>query len=312
MKKIKLFTHTDFDGVGCAILAKLAFKNPDIEYCDYNNINQKIKDFIQYQQYQHFDYVYITDISVDEEVAKLINNTHPDNFEEGFNLGEMFCLLDHHKTAEWLNKYHWAFVAECNKYGNKNSGTSMFRDELVVDNYFFGRDSVCDFVEMVRRYDTYEWSTKYDDINPKNWNDLLYLYGRQKFVEKVSLQLNAGSFRYSDMDLLLLELNQEKIDKYINEKQKQIIQKEILGDEAGIVFAEQYHSELGNKLATNNAHLDFIVIIDMSKSVSYRGIYEDIDLGELAKVYGGGGHPRAAGSPIKDDVRQELINLIFN
>ena len=41
--KIKLFTHTDLDGVGCAILAKLAFENVDIEYCNYDDINQKSK-----------------------------------------------------------------------------------------------------------------------------------------------------------------------------------------------------------------------------------------------------------------------------
>ena len=41
---IKLFTHTDLDGIGCAILAKLAFgEEVDIEYCDYDNINEKVK-----------------------------------------------------------------------------------------------------------------------------------------------------------------------------------------------------------------------------------------------------------------------------
>lgn len=37
----KLFTHTDLDGVGCAILAYLAFgrENVDVEYCNYNDVN---------------------------------------------------------------------------------------------------------------------------------------------------------------------------------------------------------------------------------------------------------------------------------
>ena len=29
--KIKLFTHTDLDGIGCAILGKLTFNDIDIE-----------------------------------------------------------------------------------------------------------------------------------------------------------------------------------------------------------------------------------------------------------------------------------------
>ena len=44
MSKIKLFTHTDLDGIGCAILAYLAFgrENVDVEYCDYSNVNDKV------------------------------------------------------------------------------------------------------------------------------------------------------------------------------------------------------------------------------------------------------------------------------
>lgn len=43
--KNKLFTHTDLDGVGCAILAYLAFgrENVDVEYCDYSNIDDKVR-----------------------------------------------------------------------------------------------------------------------------------------------------------------------------------------------------------------------------------------------------------------------------
>ena len=46
--KIKLFTHSDLDGVGCAILMKNVYRNDkiDIEYCDYGNVNDKIKEFL--------------------------------------------------------------------------------------------------------------------------------------------------------------------------------------------------------------------------------------------------------------------------
>jgi oligoribonuclease NrnB/cAMP/cGMP phosphodiesterase (DHH superfamily) len=59
--KIKLFTHTDLDGVSCVVLAKLAFcsDNVDYEMCDYNNINEKIKDFIANKQYDNYDHIYI-------------------------------------------------------------------------------------------------------------------------------------------------------------------------------------------------------------------------------------------------------------
>lgn len=43
---VKLFTHTDLDGIGCAVLAKLAFgKYVDISYCDYDNIDSTVKKY---------------------------------------------------------------------------------------------------------------------------------------------------------------------------------------------------------------------------------------------------------------------------
>ena len=59
--------------------------------------------------------------------------------------------------------------------------------------------------------------------------------------------------------------------------------------------------------------VDFVVIVNIDKSVSYRGIKNDIDLGkDVAKFYGGGGHPKASGSPVGDDIRSQLLDLIFS
>ena len=40
---IKLFTHTDLDGIGCAILAMLAYEDVEIKYCNYDDINEKVE-----------------------------------------------------------------------------------------------------------------------------------------------------------------------------------------------------------------------------------------------------------------------------
>ena len=44
---VKLFTHTDLDGIGCAVLAKLVFSDEvDITYCDYTNINNNVLEYL--------------------------------------------------------------------------------------------------------------------------------------------------------------------------------------------------------------------------------------------------------------------------
>jgi len=337
--KIKLFTHTDLDGVGCAILAKIAFNKKedivDIEYCNYDDINEKVEKFITSNIFTNFDAIYITDISVGKDVAELINNTECNTYDNGyFNLSDIVQLLDHHPTAEWLNNYDWATVnvnidnddyVTYYEQGVKSSGTQMFythlqemldyenvcEDELVPFNEIFG-DMAHKFTEHVRQYDTWEWSTIYNNDAPKKLNDLLYLYGRDRFIEKYTKRMSCDGYLIDDYDLFLLQLNQEKIDKYIESKQKQIVVKDVLGYKAGIVFAEQYASELGNKLSVNNPHLDFIAIINPSHSVSYRTIKDNIDLGkDIAKVFGGRGHPKAAGSEIRDEFRNDIIDMIF-
>ncbi|MNS83623.1 Oligoribonuclease NrnB [compost metagenome] len=123
-----------------------------------------------------------------------------------------------------------------------------------------------------------------------------------------------------------MENEEKKIKKYIDTKNKQLVKYSILnkrkwfkpfekriGLVAGIVYADQYISELGNSLATSNQDVDFIVMIDMgSNKISYRGIKTDkIDLGKFAKSLGGGGHAPAAGSQIDSKINESLIPSLF-
>lgn len=255
-----------------------------------------------------YDYVYITDISIKEELAQEINNCLNTTFLP------IVQLLDHHPTALELKKYDWCKVI-AEEHGEKTSGTRMFYDLLLNNGYIDNcyEPTMFEFVEMVRKYDTWLFKTKYNDNKPKQLNDLFYLYGKDRFIERIIYRIKTHDINFDEADLLLLELQQEKINKYIEDKQKEIIEKDILGYKAGVIFAEQYHSELGNTLAENNPHLDFIVIINPSKSVSYRGIKDNIDLGkDVAKVYGGGGHPMACGSPISEEFKKMIIDEYFD
>jgi oligoribonuclease NrnB/cAMP/cGMP phosphodiesterase (DHH superfamily) len=126
---------------------------------------------------------------------------------------------------------------------------------------------------------------------------LLYLIGREKFVKRFSENV---SVEFTEGEKLLLEVEEDRIKKYIDKVSKKVIPAKIENYNAGVVFAEQYISELGNAIAEQNPNLDFIAIVNVGGGgISYRrreGI--DIDLGQLVKVFGGGGHPSAAGSSL--------------
>lgn len=315
--KVKLFTHTDLDGAGCAVVARVAFYNVDVVYCDYHNVDEKVRDFIESDDHKNYSHVFITDISVSKEVASLIE----DRKEE-----VEFKLLDHHPTAQSLNNYPWAFVSPASTRG-KNSGTNMLFEYLfmseVIDSRLIYYDALTVFVEKVRRYDSWEWKELYDDNEASSLNDLFWLYGIDKFVDAYAKRIlnleicivSNGSWikMFNKTDLAVLDVDYSKKVKYINRKDKQLISGKLVGKNVGFVFAEQYISELGNELSDRHPELDFIVIIDLgNKRVSYRTVKDNIDLGkDVASNFGGGGHPKASGSQIEIDSVKMVIPMLF-
>lgn len=298
---IQLFTHTDLDGIGCAVLAKFAFgNNVDIEYCNYDDIDSKVEE--------HFDSgveydCHITDISINEELAYKINDGDKN-----------FQLLDHHATALGLNKFWWCTVKVENEDDIKTSGTELYYKYLINNGFLNECDVLDRFVEVVRNYDTWRWSTLGDDgIICKQVNDLFYLYGRDKFINWCLAELHFDTFpRLEYADKLVLEIEQNNIDNYVKKKNEQMLIMPLCGMTCGVVFAEKYFSELGNRLCQMRPEIDFVAMIDMSGTVSYRTIKDNIDLGkDVAKLFGGGGHAKAAGSRFANGVQFDVINSIF-
>ena len=87
----------------------------------------------------------------------------------------------------------------------------------------------------------------------------------------------------------------------------------LCGKICGVVFANKFISELGNRLCKLHPEIDFVAMIDVeSCTVSYRTTRDDIHLGQdVAKLFGGGGHPKAAGSPFDKAILLEAVRKIF-
>ena len=322
--KIKLFTHgADLDGVGCAILAYLAFgrENVDVEYCDYDNVDEKVGKYILESEYFDYSRTYITDISVAEDIAFSIDNV--------IQIYEhKFYLFDHHATALWLNQYDWCEVrVNTDDDGLKTCGTELFY--LYIVNYeplYFSHcesvdykiaDNMYRFVQIVRDYDTWRWKDFGEEgIVCKQMNDLFYIYGREEFIDWALRRLKFyGSYpefpSFRDEDLLLLDQKQKDIDRYIEKKDQQLmVQTDAFGYTYGVVFAEQYFSELGDRLCELHPELDYVAMIDIcGGTVSYRTIREDLDVGgTIAHSFGGGGHQKAAGSTFDGRYMRELVS----
>jgi oligoribonuclease NrnB/cAMP/cGMP phosphodiesterase (DHH superfamily) len=285
-------------------------------------------------EYAKYNYIFITDISVNEQVAEKIEYLQYRLRVEG-SLGAEFVLLDHHKTAEWLNKYSWAKVTPVkieNLYYNgisqfagdfdgkvevKTAGTSMLFDYLyekmgLFNSMWSGDYAQCsNFVEIVRRWDTWDWFNVFKgEALPKRLNSLVYLIGKERFVNRFS---DNASLDFNDGEKLIIEIEEESIKNYIEKVSRNVHRVAHSKYNIGLVFAERYTSELGNAIAAANDDLDFVAIVNIGGgTVSFRGVKDYIDLGEFAKSISleGGGHPKAAGSRMPKAITNVVVDII--
>ena len=300
---IKLFTHTDLDGVSCEILGKIAFEEDiNVVRCNYGDIDAKVEEFINGAE--EYDKLFITDISVNKEIADKL-----------LSVSDKVILLDHHKTALWLNEYPYALVQVEDESVGKMCGAYLFYEYLKKNHKEFDDTPALKlFIDYVRMYDTWEWKEKYDNIIPKRLNDLMYIDGPNEFIDKMVYRLGNNLFIFDDTDLMKLQIEQTYINSYVAQKNETLMINDDLFPEytVGITFADKYISELGNKLCELHPELDFVVLINMSTlTVSYRTVKDNLDLSDIAKGFGGGGHPKASGSRFDASIVNDMLNNIF-
>lgn len=340
MLKIKLFTHTDLDGVGAVAVLKHHFNTDvakiDYKKCGYGWIDDAVTDFIKYD-YDNYDLVLITDISVSGKVADALNAL----YEKNRNIQ----LIDHHETALWLNDYEWATVQVENAQGKLESGTSLLNDYLKRTFHYselgdmdmtstVNMEAIDEFAETVRLYDTWEWNEKGLPV-PQQLNDLVGQLGDTQFIQRFSTN---PEVLFTGFEMNLIKRVTRERYNYIKAKMNQAIQirpnisefivtysnttehtteqieslRKVVTDPDAVmsltmVTVERYHSELGNDLATHYGGI--VLMFDYNRgSMSWRTASDDIPVNHLAKLFNGGGHVKAAGSPMSVELFETYMN----
>ncbi|MEC1374958.1 DHH family phosphoesterase [Heyndrickxia oleronia] len=300
----KLLSHNDLDGVGCGILGKLAFGDKiSVRYNSISNLNREVESFLGNDDKD--TYLFITDLSVNEENEKGLASY----VQEGGKVQ----LIDHHKTALHFNEYSWGHVVVEDEEGKLTSATSLLYEYLVSHQYLEPTNAIAEFVELIRQYDTWEWE-KNDNQQAQRLNALFFLISIDEFEEKMLQRLQEDDhFDFDEFETKLLEMEEHKIERYIRRKRRELVQTKVGEHYAGIVYAESYHSELGNELGKEYPHLDFIVILNIgAKRVGFRTIHEHVDVSEVAGHFGGGGHAKASGCSLNEEAYKQFVTNTFH
>lgn len=269
-------THTDLDGISCGILLKKMDSNIETIYANYGDIDSTLLALQQPAS------IYITDISCGEQtLMELLDN------------GNKVIILDHHKTALWLNS-----ISHPNLYCNidtSRSGTKLCYD--YVNNHGVDVTAFYDYVEAVNSHDLWLRNNEASDKLAL----LFSLLGRDAFIDRYTKN---PDITVTPQEQLLLDVEIRRRTDIIDKAIKRVvILTDIRGYTYGVVYAQGYISEIGNAILNAMPELAYVAIIGLhirptpnSKlgTVSLRSANK-VDVSEIAQLHKGGGHPNAAG-----------------
>lgn len=280
-------THNDLDGMGCAVLLEKVFGEEILIFpVDYKEIDRTID--LVFGQANPEDRVFITDISLNEDLAEKCDTRG--NIQH----------IDHHKSSKKISdKYPWSFtdISHCATYHLFN----------IISKYAY-LDDYKPFVELVNNYDTWgggEGPTE----EAKDLNRYLYSVGEETFVKRF---VKSPSLKMNETETAIIMVDKIREAKYIEEAiESAVMCQDPQGYDFVFVAAEQYISSLGHALLQRcEDNVDYVVMYSAkSNKISLRS--KNIDVSEIAKQCGGGGHKNAAGFILPQGSLQVLSSLKY-
>lgn len=306
MKTLVISHKADIDGLSPVIFLKLIRDNVDVCLLNSNDIIPKVKELTSSKEYLKYDEIFITDLTLDRHACELIMQT-----------GEYkkFHTFDHHIFNLVANEYPFGTAISTNEMGVNECATSLLYKYL-VHTYpeSFDLYAIAEYTELVRLSDTWDWK-KTNKEDAQNLAELLNILGRQKYIEFFVnyLKDNNNHFEFANEHKYLIEIEKDRIQRYIEDTEKTMFHATINGQKCGIVFAENYRSLLGNYLCEKYKHaIDYVIMINMQQGISFRAQKPDVSVLDVAKIYGGGGHEKASGAPMDNSLKKEVLKLILN
>ena len=305
MKTLILTHKADIDGLSPLIFLKIIREDVDAILLNANDINPKIQEIITNKSYQKYDEIFVTDLTLDKKSCELIMSTGYD---------EKFHTFDHHALNLVSNEYPFGVAISTNSDGVNECATSLFYKYL-KNRYpeTFDKPAFETYTELVRQSDTWDWvKNKNEDAN--KLANLQSILGREDYINTyVEFLKNNNEFTFTKEQSYLLDVEDKRIKRYMEETEKTMFHATLQGRPCGIVFAESHRSLLGNYLAEKYSYMiDYVVIINMQQGISFRCIKEDVNVGKIASVYGGGGHVKASGAPLDNAIKREVIKLLLD
>ena len=312
-------THTDLDGYGCLFVSSMKFNDLqyyNLNYSETKNIPELIKD-------TNYDKIYITDLNLKEDTIKELNK---------FN---NIVIVDHH-----IWNYDYKKYENIEFHIDTTKCATMLYYELVSN-----LKSIKNTIELINIYDLWKTDDKYFEV-ANILNDWFYellkdekIFDNKLRVDLITTLLYRFSNLFEDLtekyitDYLVEELEKRKssfIRDIIISRLNEPISNKMLLAKMQLKSYEEF-TEVNN-FKISNISSDIFQIIsslyldenDDKICINFQrkanddltGFINTISIRsrnnkarEIAKMFGGGGHPNAAGAVV-DLSYEELIKML--
>ena len=315
MEKCLIFSHeSDIDGLGCVVLAKLAYN--DLRYVLEHNthsLEPVVCDFFESGLLDYYDKIYITDLALEEPTLTNIAKS---------KIRKKLKVIDHHQRAINLKLNRYPFTTIIEEDTKKRCATDLFYEYLVNNDLLKRTKALDDFVESTRQEDTWEWK-QYKEFGVRA-HDLAILFnsiGKKEYINSMyNKLLNNKDFSFTEEEQKIIESKKEITRNYIENK---ILPRVVyLNDEDnnkyGIVYSKyEYRNEITDYIIEqgNPNKIKYIIIVALDKGVngqkSYRAVEDNFDVNSIAMKHGGGGHLTAAMVNISEKQKKKIKTLSY-
>ncbi len=289
-KNIIIFYHENcLDGFASSYIANKKFKNK-AEYIPLSHTASG-DDVLKAKKIKINDLkdkeVYFVDFCLKEKELKLVEK-----------VVKKLVVIDHHIGAKSL--------VESLEGGVFQDGVS---GAYLAHKYFFPKDKVSRFIEYISIGDTWTWK------NEKLEREIL------AYIHTIDFDFKTFSKIEKDLEdknkfIKAREIGKLLLENYSKMVDSQILKAKLINFDKYKVYAVNassiFSSELGHKLAEKSKD-KFSIVYHFENDklkISLRGDNK-VNLSELAKKYGGGGHFNAAGFSLeKKEEIEEFINKV--
>lgn len=281
---ITVLVHSDLDGCGAAVLARIAFEDVEIRCCNYEDIDKYTHLCLDQGETKQ---LFIVDISPQSKaVYKRLDELHTAGDIE-------IVCLDHHATSVELVDHPWGL------HDDTSCGTGMFLAWLLHYDYLVESDELARFALAVWAYDTWQLDS---DARPRGemLHRLYSFMGRDRFIATFVDDLDADTETViEELDEMLLDQQKRYIEEVIETQFKRILPVDSKGRGYSVTHCEENIFQVGSEILTRFPRVLYAVNLRPASNTcqicSRKG---GVDVSEIAKSLGGGGHPSAAGFPM--------------